>query len=74
MSSLEEIKKKLNIENMDEATRKEMFNKFIEGGGEVIKERHTSQVMHFNRDRQIEFNEKINSNKKLPALRREVVS
>ena len=63
MSSLEEIKKKLNIENMDEATRKEMFNKFIEGGGEVIKERHTSQVMHFNRDRQIEFNEKINSNK-----------
>lgn len=63
MSSLEEIKKKLNIENMDEATRKELFNKFIEGGGEVIKEKPTSQAMQFNRDKQMEFNEKIISNK-----------
>jgi hypothetical protein len=63
MSSLEEIKKKLNIESMDEATRKEMFNKFIEGGGEVIKEKHGPKIMQFNRDKQIEFNEKINTNK-----------
>ena len=63
MSSLEEIKKKLNIENMDEATRKEMFNKFVEGGGEVIKEKPVSQAMQFNRDKQIEFSEKFNSNK-----------
>lgn len=63
MSSLEEIKKKLNIDNMDEATRKEMFNKFVEGGGEVIKEKTTSHVMHFNRDKQLEFNEKITISK-----------
>lgn len=63
MSSLEEIKKKLNIEDMDETTRKELFNKFVEGGGKVIKEKPTSQAMQFNRDKQIEFNEKINSNK-----------
>ena len=63
MSSLEEIKKKLNIESMDETTRKEMFNKFIEGGGEVIKEKHGPKIMQFNRDKQIEFNEKINTNK-----------
>lgn len=63
MSSLEEIKKKLNIDDLDEATRKDLFNKFVEGGGKVIEEKPASQAMQFNRDKQIEFNEKISSNK-----------
>ncbi|MCG8569301.1 MAG: hypothetical protein MJB14_04105 [Spirochaetes bacterium] len=59
MSSLDEIKKKLNIEEMDKSSRKEMFNKFVEKGGKVIKEKSKTQPLRFNRTKQIEVNEKL---------------
>lgn len=71
MSSLEEIKKKLSIDEMDKESRQQMFNKFVEKGGQVIKEEkktvHSSKI---NRPRRVSTNtliqaresELINSN------------
>ncbi len=38
-SEIDKTKKKLNIEHMDDDDRNSMFNKFVEKGGEVIKEK-----------------------------------
>ena len=38
MSSLEEIKKKLSIDEMDNESRKQMFNKFVEKVKKYVKE------------------------------------
>ncbi|HBI37303.1 MAG: hypothetical protein A2015_09980 [Spirochaetes bacterium GWF1_31_7] len=60
MSSLEEIKKKLSIDEMDNESRKQMFNKFVEKGGQVIKEDiNKNKAMKFNRSKQIEVNNLI---------------
>lgn len=49
MSSIDDIKKKLEIDKLDPMTRKEMFNKFIEKGGRVIEERESKG--RFNREK-----------------------
>lgn len=60
MSSLDDIKKKLNIDEMDRTTRKEMFHKFVEKGGEVIKEKATrSPSVKSGRVRTVEINKQI---------------
>ena len=43
-SEIDKIKKKLNIEKMDKNDRTSMFNKFVEKGGEVIKEKYDPPV------------------------------
>ncbi|HOJ63775.1 MAG TPA: hypothetical protein PLE45_05085 [Spirochaetota bacterium] len=60
MSSIDDIKKKLNIDEMDEETRKKMFNKFIEKGGKVIEEKaKKQQALIINREKQRLINEKL---------------
>lgn len=59
MSSLDEIKKKLNLDQMDDSSRKEMFDKFVEKGGQVIKEKPKPKNISFNRDRQKLFHQQF---------------
>ena len=39
MSSIDDTKKKLNIDELDSDSRNKMFNKFIEKGGKIIEEK-----------------------------------
>ncbi|HRU43685.1 MAG TPA: hypothetical protein P5322_04085, partial [Spirochaetota bacterium] len=59
MSSLDDIKKKLSIDELDKDTRSAMFNKFVEKGGQVITEKKSGGAIKFNRDRQRAINEHI---------------
>jgi hypothetical protein len=59
MSSLDEIKKKLNIDELDKETRNNMFNKFVEKGGKVIKEETKKNAVSINRNAHKEANEKV---------------
>lgn len=59
MSSIDDIKKKLNIDEMDKETRSKMFNKFIEKGGKVIEEKQKRQTLNINREKQRLINEKL---------------
>ncbi|MCK4797741.1 MAG: hypothetical protein KAT05_10180 [Spirochaetes bacterium] len=63
MRSIDDIKKKLNIEELDKNTRDKMFNKFVEKGGKVIKEKKQSPIISFNRDRQKLLKEKMRRKK-----------
>ncbi|HNZ26054.1 MAG TPA: hypothetical protein PLG34_01045 [Spirochaetota bacterium] len=59
MSSLDDIKKKLSIDELDKDTRSAMFNKFVEKGGQVITEKKSGGAIKFNRDRQRAISEHI---------------
>jgi len=48
MSSIDDTKKKLNIDELDQDSRNKMFNKFVEKGGQIIKENKPK----FNYDRE----------------------
>ncbi len=64
MASIDDIKNKLNLEEMDKESRKKMFEKFVEKGGKVVKEKKPS-VVKFNRDRQALFKELEDKKKKM---------
>ena len=60
MASFDDIKKKLNIDELDKDTRSNMFNKFVEKGGQVVEEEKKKQrITHFNKDVQKTVNEKM---------------
>ena len=64
MSSIDDVKRRLNIDEMDSDTRNLMFNKFIDGGGEVIKERRQRSSVDFDRDKQKEFSSAMKKHRK----------
>ncbi|MBQ3921718.1 MAG: hypothetical protein II707_00355 [Spirochaetales bacterium] len=64
MSSIDDVKRRLNIDEMDSDTRNLMFNKFIDGGGEVIKERRQRASVDFDRDKQKEFSSAMKKHRK----------
>ncbi|MBN2546711.1 MAG: hypothetical protein JXB50_12995 [Spirochaetes bacterium] len=62
MGSIDDIKKKLKIENLDNNTRQDMYNKFVEKGGKVVEESQ-KKAIQFNRDRQ-KYIQKLEEQKK----------
>ena len=38
MGSIDDIKNKLNLDTLDKDSRKKMFDKFVEKGGQVVEE------------------------------------
>jgi len=60
MSSLDEIKKKLNIDELDKETRNNMFNKFVEHGGQVVKDKKKN-INQYNKSAQKVANDKYNT-------------
>jgi hypothetical protein len=46
---------KKDIEGLDRSSRKDLFNKFVEHGGEVVKKKAPASSPKFNRDKQREY-------------------
>lgn len=59
MASLDDIKRKLNLDELDKDTRSNMFNKFVEKGGKIIEENKKTNSIKFNRDKQKQIQEKV---------------
>jgi hypothetical protein len=69
MSSFDDIKKKLNIDELDKESRKTMFNKFLEKGGQVISDvEEEKKIQNNSRNTQNIIDEKIR--KKSDELRK----
>ena len=56
MGELDDIKRKLNIDELDKDYRNKMYNKFIKKGGKNIEEKK-GKAIQFNRDKQILYKE-----------------
>jgi hypothetical protein len=61
MSTFDDIKKKLNIDELDQESRKNIFNKFVEKGGQIVEDEEEKRRKQFsiNKSTQKLIDEKI---------------
>ncbi len=52
---LDKTKKNIGVTNMDEQTRKNLFEKFVDGGGKVIDEKAARKRLTIDREKQKQF-------------------
>ncbi|HPA70853.1 MAG: hypothetical protein KBA61_14850 [Spirochaetes bacterium] len=63
MSKLEKTKENIGVTRLDEKTKKELFNKFVESGGQVVADKRESAFKDFDRDKQKQYREKIDTHR-----------
>jgi hypothetical protein len=63
MSKLDKTKENIGVTNLDEKTKKQLFNKFVESGGQVMTEKKQSGFKDFDREKQKQFKQKIDTHK-----------
>lgn len=52
MQEIDKTKANIKVGDLDEGTRKELFNKFVDAGGKVVKEKRNKPKPKFDRERQ----------------------
>lgn len=63
MSKIDKTKENIGVTNLDEKTKKQLFNKFVESGGQVMSEKRQSGFKDFDREKQRQFKQKIDTHK-----------
>jgi len=63
---IEKTKDNLRLSKMDERTRKELFNRFVDGGGEVVKQR-SKRSTAIDRERQSQYRNQIDRHSRRKA-------
>ncbi len=63
MDKIDKIKDKLRLDDMNHQEKKELFGKFVDGGGEVINNRQRRRSMAIDRDQQKKNLAKIETHK-----------
>ena len=58
---IDKTKKNVGISNLNDNTRKDLFNKFKEAGGEVVDERKKTKPLIIDRDKQRKHQQKVDS-------------
>ncbi len=64
MKSIEKTKENIGVSELDERTRKYLFNKFIDAGGRVIEDRKKTPLSEFDREKQKKYLHQIEKQKK----------
>ncbi len=63
MSKIDRTKENIGITNLDDKTKKDLFNKFVQAGGQVVTEKKSSGFKDFDREKQKQYRQKIESHK-----------
>lgn len=63
MSKTENTKDKLGLNNIDDKTKKDLFNKFVQAGGQVVQEKKKSGLSDFDREKQMNYRKKIENHR-----------
>ncbi|MCU0821377.1 MAG: hypothetical protein MUC95_02745 [Spirochaetes bacterium] len=64
MKSIEKTKENIGVSELDERTRKDLFNKFIEAGGRVIEDSKKKPLAEFDREKQLKYLRQIEKHRK----------
>jgi len=59
MKKVDKTKENIGVENLDDLTKKELFEKFVSAGGEVIQEKRRQGFTDFDREKQKKHRELI---------------
>ena len=60
MSKTENTKDKLGLHDIDDKTKKDLFNKFVQAGGQVVQEKKKSGLSDFDREKQMNYYPTVN--------------
>jgi hypothetical protein len=64
MSKVDRTRENIGVSNLDDKTKKELFNKFVDAGGKVVQEKKKSGFTNFDREKQLNYKKKIDEHKK----------
>ena len=64
MKEIDKTKENIGVDNLDQKTRKELFEKFVDGGGEVNTDRRKRRPMVIDRDKQKDYQTRLDSHYK----------
>jgi hypothetical protein len=59
MSKIDKTRENVKITNLDEKSRKDLFDRFVDAGGEVIKERRKHGLTEFDREKQKQYRQRL---------------
>ncbi|HNV45415.1 MAG TPA: hypothetical protein PLE73_00080 [Spirochaetota bacterium] len=68
----EKTKSNIGVKNLDDHTKKDLFNKFVQAGGQVVSEKKRRGMTDFDRDKQRAYKTKIEEHKKKLGTRQPV--
>lgn len=63
MSKIDKTKENIGVTNLDDKTKKDLFNKFVQAGGQVVTEKKERGFKDFDREKQKQYRQKIESHK-----------
>lgn len=63
MSKIDKTKENIGVTNLDDKTKKELFNKFVQAGGQVVTEKKERGFKDFDREKQKQYRQKIEAHK-----------
>jgi len=58
---IDKTRKNIGAEHLDESEKKQLFNKFVDAGGQVVKEKRQRPLADFDREKQRQFRSRIDS-------------
>ncbi len=61
MADFDNIKKNIRVNNMDDSERKQVFEKLVKSGGKVINDKPKTVIKSFDRDKQKQFVNRLNT-------------
>lgn len=59
MSNIDKTKKNIGVSQLDSKEKKQLFEKFVDAGGKVIKEKKQSGVVNFDRNKQGQYKNEL---------------
>lgn len=58
---IDKTRKNIGAEHLDEREKKQLFNKFVEAGGQVVKDKRQRPLADFDREKQQQFRNRIDT-------------
>ncbi len=63
MSKIDKTKENIGVSKLDEKTKKDLFNRFVESGGQVVADKKRGGFKDFDREKQKQYRQKIEAHK-----------
>ncbi len=64
MSKVDRTRENIGVSNLDDKTKKDLFHKFVDAGGQVVQDKKKSGFTNFDREKQLSYKNKIDTHKK----------
>lgn len=64
MKDLDKTKENLGVDKLDQKTRKDLFDRFVDSGGEVVSDRRKRRPLVIDRDKQREYQTRLDEHAK----------